>query len=155
MELKERPMPSAIPHLHFKGNCSEAFRFYAATFGGKIVFSVTYGETPDAGKTPPEARSQIAHARLDLGDQFLLGCDVTGDHYERPQGFNLMANADEPADAERLFRTLAEGGTVTMPVQETFWARRFGMCTDRFGTPWMVNCAKPMDAAATPAARSA
>ena len=148
-------MPSAIPHLHFKGNCSEAFKFYAATFGGRIVFSMTYGEAPGAEPAPPEVRNQIIHARLDLGDQFVLGCDVTGDRYERPQGFDLMANADEPEDAERLFRTLAEGGSITMPVQETFWARRFGMCTDRFGTPWMVNCPKPADAMAEPGRKSA
>jgi len=148
-------MPTTVPHLHFRGNCSEAFRFYATTFGGRIVFSMTYGEAPGAEKTPPEARDKIIHSRLDLGDQFILGCDVTDDDYHQPQGFNLMAHADEPADAERLFRTLSEGGTITMPVQETFWAHRFGMCTDRFGTPWMVNCPKPPEAVVSAARKSA
>jgi PhnB protein len=136
----------AIPHLHFKGNCSEAFRFYAETFGGRIVFALTYGETPTADRVPPQARNQIAHARLDLGDQFLLGMDATGEHYCAPQGFNVMAEADTSAEAERIFNTLAERGSVTMPFQETFWAKGFGMCTDRFGIPWMVNCAKPLAA---------
>ena len=135
-------MPTTVTHLHFKGNCSEAFEFYAATFGGRIVFSMTYGEAPGAHQASPEVREQIIHARLDLGDEFLLGCDVTPDRYEKPQGFNLMANADQPADAERLFRILSEGGTITMPIGETFWAQRFGMVTDRFGTPWMINCEK-------------
>jgi PhnB protein len=137
-----------IPHLHFKGNCREAFKFYAETLGGKIVFAMTFGEAPGAEQAPAELRNQIIHARVDLGGQFLLGCDVPPDRYQAPQGFNVMAAVDKPADAERLFETLADGGTVSMPVQETFWAHRFGMCTDRFGTPWMVNCAKPMDAGA-------
>ena len=91
---------------------------------------------------------------LDFGSQFLLGCDTPGDRYQAPQGFNVMAAVEEPADAERIFNTLAAGGTVTMPVQETFWAHRFGMCTDRFGIPWMVNCAKPLETAGV-AGRSA
>ena len=137
------------PHLHFKGDCSEAFRFYAETFGGQIVFAMTYGEAPGAEQTPPEARDRIIHARLDLGGQFLLGCDALGENYQPPQGFNVMAAVDAPADAERIFDSLAAGGSVTMPCQETFWAHRFGMCTDRFGIPWMVNCAKPLDQVAT------
>ncbi len=133
-------------HLHFRGNCSEAFRFYAATFGGRIASAMTYGESPAAAQTPPAMRAQIIHARLELGAQFLLGCDTPPDRYQPPQGFNVMAAVEEPHEAERIFGALAAGGTVTMPFQETFWARRFGMCTDRFGIPWMVNCAKPADA---------
>ena len=134
------------PHLHFRGNCSEAFKFYAETFGGRIEFAMTYGESPAARQTPPEARNKIIHARLNLGDQYLLGCDATGNDYQAPQGFNVMAGVDKPDDAERIFNALAAGGTVTMPFQETFWAQRFGMCTDRFGIPWMVNCSKPPEA---------
>jgi PhnB protein len=146
---------ATITHLHFNGNCKQAFDFYAATLGGRIVFSMTYGEAPGAAQQAPEARDQIIHARIDLGDGALLGCDVPHGGYEKPQGFNVMANADEPGDAERLFRTLSEGGTVNMPIQETFWAYRFGMCTDRFGTPWMVNCARPVESTAAAARKSA
>ena len=141
-------------HLHFKGNCREALRFYEEVLGGRIVFAMTYGESPAAGHTPPEMRDQIIHARLDLGEQFLLGCDSPPDRYQAPQGFNIMAAVDEPAAAERVFKALADDGNVTMPMQETFWAKRFGMCTDRFGIPWMVNCAKPLETAAV-AARGA
>lgn len=148
-------MPATMPHLHFKGDCRDAFEFYAATLGGRIVFAMTYGEAPGAERVPAGTRDQIAHARLDLGCEALLGCDVPAERYEKPQGFNLMANAEHPADAERLFARLSEGGTVTMPVQETFWAHRFGMCTDRFGTPWMVNCAKPAEALAAAARKTA
>ena len=70
-------------------------------------------------------------------------CDSPPDRYLAPQGFNVMVAFEQPADAERVFGSLADKGTVTTPCQETFWARRFGMCTDRFGIPWMVNCAKP------------
>ena len=143
------------PHLHFNGTCREAFDFYARTFGGKIEFSMTYGEAPGAEKVPAETRNQIIHARLDFGGQFLLGCDTPGEHYHTPQGFNVMAAVEQPAEAERIFGTLAAGGKVTMPVQETFWAHRFGMCTDRFGTPWMINCAKPLDAVSAAARQSA
>ena len=148
-------MPTTLTHLHFKGDCSEAFKFYAATFGGRIVFSMTYGEAPGAEQAPPETRDQIIHARLDFGDDALLGCDVPADRYEKPQGFNVLAHADKPGEAERLFRVLSDGGAIVMPIQETFWAYRFGMCTDRFGTPWMVNCAKPEAELAAAARKSA
>jgi PhnB protein len=132
-------------HLHFNGNCAEAFRFYARALNGHIAFALTYGESPAAKHTPAEAHQQIIHTRLEFGDQALCGCDTLG-HYQPPQGFNVILELQDPAEAERLFNTLAEGGRVVMPCAETFWARRFGMCTDRFGTPWIVNCAKPEEA---------
>jgi PhnB protein len=142
-------------HLHFKGNCREAFNFYADTLGGRIVFAMTFGEAPGAAGFPPESRDQIVHARIDLGEQFLLGCDTPADRYCPPQGFNVMVGVDEPGEAERIFNKLAEGGSISMPFQETFWAQRFGMCTDRFGIPWMVNCAKPQYAVAGEARKTA
>ena len=104
------------PHLHFKGNCSEALKLYADTFGGKIEFSMTYGEAPGAEKAPPQLRNQIIHARLNLGNQqFVLGMDASPEHYQVPQGFNVMAEVEKPADAERIFNILAQKGTITMP----------------------------------------
>ncbi len=132
------------PHLHFKGNCREAFNFYAETFGGRIAFAMTYGESPAAAQTPPEVREQIIHARLEFGSHTLMGCDTPGERYQRPQGFNVIALVPELPEAERVFATLAQGGTIGMPFGPTFWARGFGMCTDRFGVPWMVNCEKPL-----------
>jgi PhnB protein len=134
-----------LPHLHFQGNCSEAFGFYAKTLGGRIAFSMTYGESPAAAQTPKEARDQVIHARLELGSQAITGCDAPGDRYRTPQGFSVLAEVAEHAEAERIFGALAERGTITMPFQETFWAKGFGMCTDRFGIPWMVNCSKPFE----------
>ena len=87
---------------------------------------------------------RIAHARLAVGDNVLMGSDGQPGRPERMQGFSVTLNIAEPEEAERVFAALEAGGTVTMPIQETFWAPRFGMLIDRFGTPWMVNCEKPM-----------
>ena len=131
-----------MAHLHFKGNCREAFETYARIFGGKIVFAMTYGETPEAAQFTADTRGRIAHARVDLGDQFLLGTDPPPERYQVPQGFNVMADIPVAGEAERVFNALAERGTIIMPFQQTFWAYRFGMAVDQFGTPWMINCAK-------------
>ena len=80
------------------------------------------------------------HATLTAGDQQLAGTDAPPGSYERPQGFSVMLRIDQPADAERIFRALAENGTVTMPLQETFWAARFGVLVDQFGISWLINC---------------
>ena len=137
---------SVSPHLHFPGNCSEAFRFYADTFGGRIEMAMTYGESPAAEHTPAQFRDRIIHARVSLNDQVIMGCDAPPDRYQKPQGFNVIAQVKDVSDAERIFNTLARDGQILMPFQETFWAHRFGMCTDRYGIPWMINCEKPLDA---------
>jgi PhnB protein len=131
------------PYLSFPGTCAAAFKFYETCLGGKIVAMITYADTPMAGQLSAEARGRIAHARLTVGDQVLMGGDPPAEHYQAPKGFNVTLNIDDPAEAERVFHALAEGGTVTMPIDKTFWALRFGMLTDRFGTPWMINCEAP------------
>jgi PhnB protein len=130
------------PYLSFDGQCEAAFRFYERVLGGKIVMMFTYGESPEAEHTSPDWRGKIMHARLMLGDKALMGSDAPRDRFERPQGFHVSIGIDDPADAERIFRSLAEHGTVTMPIQQTFWAVRFGMLVDQFGIPWMINCEK-------------
>ena len=132
------------PYLIFDGQCEAAFRFYEQALGGKIVAMMTFADTPAAEHTSPEMRGKIIHARLAVGDTVLMGSDDTAGHYEPMKGFSVTLGVDEPAEAERVFSALASGGAVTMPIQETFWARRFGMLVDRFGTPWMINCEKPM-----------
>jgi len=128
------------PYLNFNGQCEAAFTFYAQCLGGKIVALMTYGGSPAEPHVPPEWRSKILHARLAVGDEILMGSDVPPDRFARPQGFSVSLQFKDPADAERVFRALAEGGTVKMPIQQTFFAARFGMCVDQFGVPWMVNC---------------
>jgi PhnB protein len=93
-----------------------------------------------AEQGPPEWRNKIMHARLTVGDAVLMGSDSPPDHFEEMKGFYVTLNTEAPADAERIFHTLAENGTVRMPLQETFWAARFGMLVDQFGVPWMINC---------------
>ena len=128
------------PHLHFHGNCREAFDFYARLFKGKVAFTMTFGEAPGTQQVPAALREQIIHARLEFGDRQIFGCDAPPERYEKPQGFNLNVLVSTPAEAERLFNALSDNGQITMPIQKTFWSPRFGMCTDRFGIPWMVNC---------------
>jgi PhnB protein len=130
------------PYLLFNGNCQEAFEFYEKALGGKIVAMMPHEGTPAAGQVPTEWRKKIIHARLVIGDEILMGSDAPPDRYEAMKGFSVSLGINKPADAERIFHALSENGTVRMPIQETFWAERFGMLVDQFGTPWMINCEK-------------
>ena len=131
------------PYLSFDGRCEAAFKFYEKALGGKIVAKMTYGETPMKEQSPAELHGKIAHIRMSIGDTLLMGSDSPPNRYEPAKGITVMLGIDTPAEAERVFKELSEGGTVTMPIEETFWARRFGMLVDRFGIPWMVNCERP------------
>jgi len=125
-------------YLSFNGQCAEAFKLYERVLGGKIEMMMTHGESPQ--QTPPEWKDRIMHARLVAGDAVLMGADAPPEYYSKAQGFCVSIGVDDPAAAERIFAGLAEKGTVQMPLQKTFWALKFGMLIDRFGTPWMVNC---------------
>ncbi|MDV2994499.1 MAG: hypothetical protein N4J56_004153 [Chroococcidiopsis sp. SAG 2025] len=128
------------PYLNFNGQCETAVKFYEQCLGGKIEAKMTYGESPMAEQTPPEWRDKIMHASLIVGDKVLMGADSPPERYEEPKGLSVLLGSDAPAEAERVFHALAKNGTVQMPIQETFWAARFGMVVDRFGIPWMINC---------------
>jgi PhnB protein len=127
------------PHLHFDGHCETAFKYYETCLGGKITFMMRYAETPAGDKVQPEWRNKIIHATIVVDDYMLQGADVPVDQYRKPQGFSVTLHLEDLAKAERIFNALAEGGEVMMRFQETFWARGFGMLTDRFGIPWMIN----------------
>ena len=129
-------------YLHFDGRCEAAFKFYEQCLGGKIVFKMTYGESPMAGQSPTGWRDKIMHARLLVKDQLLMGADAPPERYNAPRGFSMSLNLNDAAEAERIFNALVEKGTVVMPLQQTFWAERFGMLSDQFGIPWMINCEK-------------
>jgi PhnB protein len=128
------------PHLAFNGECEAAFQFYAQCFGGEIITMLAYGNSPMAEQAPREWRGKILHATLSFGDNVLAGSDSLPAQYERPRGFQVLLGVDDPAEAERMFNALAENGTVLMPIQQTFWALRFGVLVDRFGIPWEINC---------------
>jgi PhnB protein len=131
------------PHLNFNGQCEAAFQLYSSCLGGQITMMMRYGDSPAAEHVPPDWRDKIIHATISLGDQVLTAADAPPEHYQKPQGFSVLLNISDAAEADRIFQTLAEKGAVRMPVQETFWALRFGMLVDQFGTPWMINCGKP------------
>jgi PhnB protein len=131
------------PYLHFNGNCREAMEFYAKVLGGKILAMMTFADMPSDQPCLPEVRDLVAHARVAIGDELLMASDAPAGRFEKPQGFSVTLSIKDPAEAERVYNALAEGGTVGMPLSETFWAQKFGMLKDRFGTPWMINCEKP------------
>jgi PhnB protein len=127
------------PYLIFNGQCAAAFQFYARVLGGTIVMMQTHGETPAKDHVPPDWQDKVIHARLVVGDQVLMGSDAPPAHYDAPKGTSVSITVADPADAERLFSALSEGGKINMPFQKTFWSSGFGMAVDRFGIPWMVN----------------
>ena len=131
------------PYLAFNGQCETAFKFYERCLGGKIVAMMPYGDTPAAGHVPADHRGKIMHARLVVGSQVLMGSDAHPGHpYGGVKGCSVAIHVETPDEAERVFKALAENGTVVMPLGQTFWAARFGMLTDQFGVPWMINCEK-------------
>jgi len=133
------------PYLNFNGTCAEAFRFYAQALGGGEPRLMTFADAQMGEGMTPEQQKMIMHGALELADGGqLLGSDAPGGRYQTPQGFSVSLEIGTPEEADRIFAALGEGGSVTMPIQETFWAKRFGMLTDRFGIPWMIDCMKPM-----------
>jgi PhnB protein len=133
-------MPQLDAYLVFDGNCAEAMRYYERTLGGKLEVLITHAESPIAAQTPPASANRIMHARLALHGRTLMASDsMVGHPYEGMKGFSLSLIYPTVAEAQKAFNALADGGRITMPMQKTFWADAFGMLTDRFGTPWMVN----------------
>jgi PhnB protein len=133
-------MPQLDCYLTFDGNCAEAMRFYERTLGGKLESAMTFRDSPMADQCPPGAADRIMHARMTLGDRILMASDsMVGHPYTGMSGFSLSLSYPTAEEGRRIFAALSEGGRVTMPIQKTFWAEAFGMVTDRFGTPWMIN----------------
>ena len=130
------------PYLNFAGQWEEAFAVYAQCLRGRILAMGTFEGSPLVGDVPVSWRSKILHARMIVGDRLLMGGDELPEDYVKPAGFNVTLGPDDPAEAERIFAALADRGKIRMPLQETFWAHRFGMLDDRFGIPWMINCEK-------------
>lgn len=127
--------------LTFNGNCREAFEFYAAVFGGKIVYIKSFSEAPSPlpEDCTTDSPDHIMHATLEIDGYSLLGCDVPQKNYDRPAGFSIAIHTNNADEARRIFAELADGGNPIAPIAETFWSPAFGMVTDRFGTPWLIN----------------
>jgi len=131
-------------YLNYGGNCAEAFRFYEKHLGGKITMMVTHGEQPGLNSVPPELKNTILHARIDLGDTMLMGSDMPPTRYQPMRSAYLSLNVDSNDEAERIHKVLSDGGEIFMPMQETFFAHRFSMLRDKFGTSWMILRERPM-----------
>ena len=127
-------------YLAFDGQCKEAFEFYQKVLGGEIVMMLSVGETPMGEQATEEQRAKIMHARLNIGDNVLMGGDTPMPHFSKPQGFSVSIGLNDYAEGQRIFDALSENATVMMPFEKTFWASGFGMLIDKYGTPWMVNC---------------
>jgi PhnB protein len=135
-------MPKLDSYLFFDGNCADAMRFYERVTGGKLIMMMKYSETPPGPpeqRCPPGSEDRIMHAALDIGGRTLMASDTPQGMFKPMQGFAQSLTFDSPEEAKRSFDLLADGGAVTMPFAPTFFSKGFGMVTDRFGTPWMVN----------------
>ena len=131
-------------YLNYGGNCRQAFRFYEEHLSGKIHMMMTYAEQPDPHNVPPGWENAILHARMTLGETDLMGSDVPPERFQPMRSVYLSLSVAGPEEAERLYALLSEGGQIFMPMQETFFAFRFSMLRDRFGTSWMIINQRPM-----------
>jgi PhnB protein len=130
-------------YLNYGGNCAQALRFYEQHLGGKITAMMTHGQQPDAGAVAPELKDSILHARLSLGDTEIYASDVPKERFQPMRSAYLSLSVDGIEEAERIYTLLADGGEVFMPMAETFFANRFAMLRDKFGTSWMIIDERP------------
>jgi PhnB protein len=127
-----------LTYVNYGGNCRQAFEFYAEHLGGTITMMMKHGDGPDAARLPAERHDSVLHARMELGGTTLLGVDVAPDQYQPMRSAYLTLMLDSVKEAERVYALLSEGGTIFMPMAEMFFAKRFAMLRDRFGTSWML-----------------
>ncbi len=128
-------------YLQFNGNCEAALSFYADIFNGKLELMRFRDAPPCEGMDAPPP-DNVMHGCVSFADQSLMGTDSTMGETAQPiSGAHIVINIDDVTHAEELFAALAHGGNIQMPIAKTFWAERYGIVTDRFGTPWMINCA--------------
>jgi PhnB protein len=126
------------PYLNYGGNCEQAFRFYEQHLGGKITMMMTHGEQPAPNDVPPDWRKAILYARMTIGETELMGNDVPPERFQPMRSVYLSLTVPSTDEAERIHAVLADGGQIFMPMQETFFASRFSMLRDKFGTSWMI-----------------
>lgn len=126
-------------HLQFTGQCREAFEFYQAILGGSLEV-ISYGSTPAGEQVPEDWQDKVVHATLKIDELELAGADIQPEQYQKPTGFQLLIQAEDEERSKQLFDALGEGGSITIPLQQTFWSPCYGMLIDKFGIPWEVNC---------------
>ena len=128
-------------YLNYGGNCAQAFKFYEQHLGGKITMMMKHSENPAPSNVPAEWKNAVLHARINIGGTELLGADIPG--YQPMRSAYLSLTVSSVKEAERVYALLSEGGEIFMPIEETFFAERFAMLRDRFGTSWMILHPKP------------
>ena len=127
-------------YLNYGGNCEQAFRFYEQHLGGTITMLMRHGESPQPSALGPDWKDKVLHVRMTLGGTELSATDVPPDRFEPMRSAYLSLSLDTPDEAERIYALLADGGQIFMPIQSTFFATKFAMLRDRFGTSWMLLC---------------
>jgi PhnB protein len=130
-------------YLNYGGNCEQAFRFYEQHLGGKIMMMMTHAQQPNAANVPADWKNAILHARMHIGETELMGADVPPDRFQPMRSAYLSLILDSTAEAERVYALLSDGGQIFMPIAETFFAFRFAMLRDKFGTSWMILHERP------------
>lgn len=137
-------MATTNTYLNFNGNCEEAFLFYKSVFGGDFNYIGRFNEMPPHAENQlsEEEGNRIMHVSLPIGSSILMGSDTGGEwasSFVQGNNFSVSITADSREEADRLFTGLAEGGTITMPLSDTFWGDYFGMFVDKFGIGWMIS----------------
>jgi PhnB protein len=128
-----------MSYLFFNGDCAKAFDFYRDTIGARIEGVTLNSQAASPEDRMPGGDDLVMNGMIVVGQSTIMASDAPGDWYQKPQGFRIHLEADSAAQAERVFAAFADGGSVAQPIGPTFWAERFGMVTDKFGTPWMVS----------------
>ena len=133
-------------YLNYGGNCEQAFKFYEQHLGGTITMLMRHGDQPNPANVPAEWKNAVLHARMNLGGTELLGADIPPDRFQPIRSAYLTLTLGSDAEADRVFALLADGGQIFMPMHDTFFASRFAMLRDRFGTSWMLLNPRPQNA---------
>lgn len=129
-------------YINFRGNCATALQYYEKHLGAKAGMMMTHAQAPDQSKVGPEWKQAVLHARVSIGDHELMAADIP--NAEPMRSAYLTLRMDSDAEAERVFAALADSGRVLMPMEETFFASRFGQVQDQFGINWMILNERPM-----------
>ncbi len=132
-----------LTYLNYGGNCEQAFRFYEQHLGAKVTMMMTHGQAPNATDVAPDWKNAILHARMSIGETELLGADIPADRFQPMRSAYLTLIVNSTDEAERIYALLSDGGQIFMPMEETFFAFRFAMLRDKFGTSWMILHERP------------
>jgi PhnB protein len=132
-----------LTYLNYGGNCKQAFHFYEQHLGGKVTMMMTHGQQPNPIDVPPDWKNAILHARISIGETELMGADIPPDRFQHMRSAYLSLLVNSIDEAERIYGLLFDGGQIFMPMEETFFAVRFAMLRDKFGTSWMILHERP------------